>query len=235
MNSETNNIITIYIAGDSTACNYGPESAPRAGWGQIFQGFFDNGVAIRNEAISGRSSRSFIEEGALDLIKKDIRTNDYLFIQFGHNDEKIEDPTRYTEPDTSFKECLTRYIDTARNAGAFPVLITPVNRNKFGGDGKLEPTHGKYPKATIELAETLKVPLIDLTAMSKKLFKALGQERMKEIFLHLEAGENPNYPEGIIDNTHFQVSGAIEIAKLIIKGIHEISLPVLEKHLIKPN
>ncbi len=232
MNYRANDRITIYIVGDSTACNYRPESAPRAGWGQVFQRFFDNGVVIRNEAISGRSSRSFIEEGTLDLIRRGIQKNDYLFIQFGHNDEKMEDPTRYTEPSTSFKEYLSRYIDAARTAGAIPVLITPVNRNKFREDGELEPTHGKYPQAVIELAESLTVPLIDLTGMSKKLFKTLGPDRMNEIFLHLKAGESPNYPNGIMDDTHFKESGAIEIARLVAAGIKEIGLSVLEKHLI---
>ena len=154
--------ITVFIAGDSTACDYGPSRAPRAGWAQMIGAFFDEQqIIIENRAISGRSSKSFIDEGALDGILADIKSGDYLLIQFGHNDAKKEDPSRYSDPET-FKTYLSQYMDGARRRGAKPVLITPVHRRSFE-KGRLVSTHGAYPGAVTALAKGLKVPLIDLT------------------------------------------------------------------------
>ncbi|MGE5605913.1 MAG: rhamnogalacturonan acetylesterase [Bacteroidota bacterium] len=217
--------ITVFIAGDSTACDYEPSRAPRAGWGQMIGRFFDqNRVAIVNRAISGRSSLSFINEGALDGILADIKSGDYLLIQFGHNDAKKEDPTRYADPDT-YQTYLSQYVNGARQAGANPVLITPVNRRSFE-KGRLVPTHGLYPGAMITLAKEENVPLVDLTEQSRVLFEALGEEKTKELFLWLKPGESVNYPEGVQDDTHFAEKGAVEIAKLIVQGIKELNLPL---------
>lgn len=217
--------LTVFIAGDSTACDYEPSRAPRAGWGQMIGRFFDqNRVAIANRAISGRSSMSFINEGALDGILADIKSGDYLLIQFGHNDAKKEDPTRYADPDT-YQSYLSQYVNGARQAGANPVLITPVNRRRFE-QGRLVPTHGLYPEAMIALAKKENVPLIDLTERSRVLFEALGEEKTKELFLWLEPGVSVNYPEGVQDDTHFTEQGATEIAKLIVQGIRELDLPL---------
>lgn len=224
--------VTIYIAGDSTACNYEAARSPRTGWGQVLGQFFTDQVIVANEAISGRSSKSFIEEGALDRILSRIKPNDYLFIQFGHNDEKKSDPLRYTEPNTTFKTYLTQYIQGARSKGAIPVLLTPINRLGFDGNGKVVPTHGDYPKAMVELAKAEQVPLIDLTEKTKILMEGLGLEKSIALFLHLKPGESPNYPNGSKDNTHLRYEGAIEIARLVVEGIKENNLP-LAQYLIK--
>lgn len=217
--------IKIFIAGDSTACDYEPSRAPRAGWGQMIGRFFDqNRVVIANRAISGRSSMSFINEGALGGILADIKSGDYLLIQFGHNDAKKEDPSRYTDPAT-YQTYLSQYVNGARQAGANPVLITPVNRRSFE-QGRLVSTHGRYPEAMIALAKKEKVPLIDLTERSRVLFEALGEEKTKELFLWLKPGVSVNYPEGVQDDTHFAEKGAVEIAKLIVQGIKELNLPL---------
>lgn len=215
----------VFIAGDSTACDYEPSRAPRAGWGQMIGPFFDERyVIIENRAISGWSSKSFINEGALDGILADIKSGDYLLIQFGHNDAKKEDPVRYSDPDT-YQTYLSQYVNGARQAGANPVLITPVNRRSFE-KGRLVPTHGLYPGAMAALAKELNVPLFDLTERSRVLFEALGEEKTKELFLWLEPGVSVNYPEGVQDDTHFAEEGAIEIAKLVVRGIKELNLPL---------
>lgn len=217
--------VTVFIAGDSTACNYESSRAPRAGWGQMIGQFFDaNYVLFENRAVSGRSSMSFINEGALAKILSDIKTGDYLLIQFGHNDSKKEDQTRYTDPDT-YQSYLTQYLIGAQKAGANPLLITPVNRRNFE-NGKLVSTHGAYPKAMIDLAMKLKVPVIDLTEQSRIFFEELGEAKTKKLFLWLQPGESVNYPEGVEDNTHFSENGATEIAKLIARGIGELNLPL---------
>lgn len=223
--------ITVYLAGDSTVSNYRRNKAPRAGWGQVLDGKFNKKIIVKNKASSGRSSKSFIDEGRLNKILKQMKKGDYLFIQFGHNDAKLEDPNRYTEPFTTFNSYLKQYIDGARKKGAIPILITPVERRRFSADGDALDSHGRYPAAIRELARQENVPLIDLTAKSKQLFQQLGPVKTKDFFLWLPAGEHPNYPEGVQDNTHFQKDGAEKIASLVIEGIKELELE-LQNYLV---
>lgn len=224
--------ITIYLAGDSTVSAYSGSYRPRAGWGQMLAESFDQDVIVKNEALRGRSSKSFIQEGRLNRILKKIEKGDYLFIQFGHNDEKINYPALYTEPSTTYKSYLKQYIDGARKKNAIPVLITPVERRSFSKDGIALDTHGQYPAVMKELADEENVPVIDLTAKSKGLYQQLGPEKTKELFLWLNTGEQPNYPNGVQDNTHFQQRGAREIARLVIEGMAEQKLP-LSSHIHK--
>ncbi|OXB90416.1 rhamnogalacturonan acetylesterase [Geobacillus uzenensis] len=224
--------IVIYLAGDSTVAAAPRSRAPRAGWGEMLDGWFDDHVVVKNMAASGRSAKSFIEEGRLERILRELRKGDYLFIQFGHNDEKANDPTRYTEPFTSYQAYLQQYIDGARAKGAIPILITPVERRRFSADGQTLDSHGHYPAAMKALGKHERVPVIDLTTKSKQRFEQLGPERTKRWFLWLEPGEHPNYPKGIKDNTHFHERGAKEIARLVVEGIVELNLP-LRRHLIR--
>lgn len=227
------NRITVYLAGDSTVSNYDTSLAPRAGWGQVFDRSFDDKIVVKNEASSGRSSKSFIDEGRLYSILNEIEKGDYLFIQFGHNDEKVEDPTRYTEPYSTYKSYLKQYIDGARAKGAKPVLVTPVERRRFTADGIARDSHGVYPEAMKELGLEENVPVIDLTAKSKALYQELGPEGTKDLFLWLDAGEHVNYPNGVQDNTHFQEFGAEAIARLVLEGIEESHLVPLRNHIEK--
>lgn len=224
---EDNSPIHLFIVGDSTACNYGRDRAPRAGWGQMFQQYFSEKVVVINEAASGRSSKSFIDEKRLEKVLSQIQAGDYLFIQFGHNDSKAEE-ARYTEPYTTYKDYLTMYIDGAREKGAIPVLLTPINRRKFGTDGKLHLTHGEYPQAMSQLGEELNVPVIDLTAKTRVYFEKLGADECKKVFLWLKPGEHPNYPNGIEDDTHLCEAGASQIARLVVEGIKEANLALAE-------
>ncbi|WP_426445500.1 rhamnogalacturonan acetylesterase [Paenibacillus sp. S-38] len=224
--------ISVFIAGDSTASDYADNLAPRKGWGQMFGALFDGKITVVNKAASGRSSKSFIDEGRLDAVRGEMQKGDYLLIQFGHNDEKKEDASRYTEPGTTFKSYLKQYIDAAREKGAVPVLITPVERRGFTADGQVKDSHGMYPNAVRELGEAENVPVIDLTAKSKALYEELGPERTKSLFLWLNPGESTNYPNGVQDNTHFQENGAKQIAKLVAGGLDELKLH-LRNHLVK--
>ena len=164
----------VFIAGDSTAAEYGPERAPRNGWGQQLQGFLDPAYfEVRNHAMGGRSSRSFIEEGRLDPVARELRKGDVLLIQFGHNDEKSEDPTRYNEPTQAYPQWLMRYVAAARERGATPILLTPVSRRVWDF-GSLLDTHARYTQAVRELAAREKVALIDLNASSTDWLRALA-------------------------------------------------------------
>jgi lysophospholipase L1-like esterase len=200
--------VHVYIAGDSTASTYVSSLAPRTGWGQALPVFLTPNAVAVNVARSGASSKSFIDLGRLDHILALIRKGDYLLISFGHNDEKIEDPARYTEPSTTYKSYLSQYIDKSRAKGAIPVLLTPVERRRFTTAGVISPTHGAYPAAMRELAAAKRVPLVDLTASSTALWNRAGVEGTKKYFMQLAAGQYPNYPDGSQDNTHFQAAGA---------------------------
>jgi lysophospholipase L1-like esterase len=206
---------TVFVAGDSTAATYAVADAPRAGWGQALPVFLRPETRVVNEALSGASSKSFADLGRLDRILTAIRPGDLLLISFGHNDEKIEDPARGTDPWTTFQDYLRRYLDGARAAGARPVLVTPVERRRFTAAGEPYLSHGEYPDAMRALATATRTPLIDLTALSFALWGSLGVEATKDHFLWLDAGESPNYPAGVSDNTHFQAHGAIEVARLV--------------------
>lgn len=153
-----------------------------------------------------------------------IRSGDYLFVQFGHNDQKPDD--RYTEPFTTYKQHLRRYIDDARLKKANPVLITPVQRRSFESDGRFKNTHGDYPDAMIQLAEELRVPLIDLASKSRQLLESLGPEASKKLFLWLEPGEHPNYPDGARDDTHFAISVQMKWLSLLHREQKETGIPL---------
>lgn len=213
-----NKSINIFIAGDSTAATKQEDKRPETGWGEMLPEFFNEGVEFSNIAANGRSTKSFIDEGRLQKILDSIGVGDFLLIQFAHNDEKPK-LDRHTDPFTTYKENLTKYINGAREHGATPVLLTPVCRRSFEDDGKIKNTHGDYPTAMEELAKELNVPLLDIGQKSKVLFEKLGTEGTKKIFLWVKKGESPNYPEGVEDNTHFCTNGAKEIAKLIAEEL----------------
>lgn len=220
------NPIVVYLAGDSTVCDQ--ENEPFAGWGQALPCFFKRGVAVSNHAYSGRSSKSFIEERRLEKILETIKEGDYLFIQFGHNDQK--DDKRYTEAHTSYKIMLKVYIDEARKRGAIPVLITPVARRHFDENGRIvgAGVHYEYPNAMRQLAMEERVELIDLLEKSKKLLEEYGIRNSERLFVRAKPGEYPNFPDGIQDDTHFNEFGAYEMAKLVAEGIRKSSLALKE-------
>ncbi len=218
---------TIFIAGDSTACDYNESARPMTGWGQRLPEFFIPAIRVINAALPGRSSKSFIDEGQLALVRDQMQTGDFFLIQFGHNDQK-DDAARHTEPESGYRTYLTRYIDVARSKGATPVLLTSVNRYRFDGVGRLIPTHGQYPAAVLGLGAALKAPVIDITEKSRVLFEELGPERALKLFLNLAPNQHPNYPEGVADRTHFAPEGAWAIAKLVVEGIREQDLALAQ-------
>jgi xylan 1,4-beta-xylosidase len=220
----------VFIAGDSTVRNHDHTNPTRFGWGQKLNEFFSSEIKVINEAVPGRSSKSFKDEERLLPIKNRIKANDYFLIQFGHNDEK-PDAARRTESYTTYKAYLKEYIEVARTNGAYPVLLTSVNRRHFNDHGELVDTHGEYPKAMRELAKEMNVPLIDLEAKTWKLYESLGDDESKKLFFWLNPGESPDYPDGVEDNTHFNAYGAKIIAGLVAEGIQEVGLP-LGKYLI---
>ena len=207
----------IYIIGDSTVEDNQP---PFRGWGWALPRFVKEGVAVHNHALSGRSTRSFIEEGLWTPVEEALSAGDMLLIQFGHNDEK--DDERHTDPDTTFPENLRFYCHAALEKGAQPVLLTPVSRRFFVGGGSMLYTHGEYPRAVRQTAAEDGIPLIDLKADSRELYLSLGEEKTAELFVRLKPGEHPDFPEGHDDKTHFNAYGAKMICALVVKEMRNI-------------
>jgi lysophospholipase L1-like esterase len=217
----------IFLIGDSTAADKPLIDNPEHGWGQMLPVFFTKNVTIHNHAKNGRSTRSFLFEGRWDAVVNELRPGDYVFIQFGHNDSKKEDTSRYADPHSDFKNNLLRFINDARSKNARPVLITPVNRRNFDRSGTFVDKHGDYPDVVRSVADRENVPLIDLHAKSKTLFERLGVEESKKLFLtSVPPNTYRSLPDGKDDNTHFTRFGALNISRLVVEGIQESGLPL---------
>jgi lysophospholipase L1-like esterase len=204
----------IYIIGDSLAATKLNEKKPETGWGEVLSEVLP--YPVINHAVNGRSTKSFIAENRLKPIEENIQPHDILLIQFGHNDQKIEDPLRYTKPYEDYLSNMKIMIDLALSHHAKPVLITSVSRRAFNPYHLLDgETLGEYPNAMRYLAKELKIPLIDIFQSTQALISSLGEEGSKRLFLHLKPGEHINYPDGVIDNTHLSPEGAAIVASMI--------------------
>ncbi|MFJ6610289.1 rhamnogalacturonan acetylesterase [Streptomyces sp. NPDC091289] len=210
---------TLHIAGDSTAATKTADAAPETGWGMALPFFLAHHLRVANHAVNGRSSKSFIDEGRLTALLDGVRPGDLLLVQFGHNDEKTEDPARGTDPDTTYREYLRQYVRGARARQARPVLLTSVERRRFAPDGTARPTHGEYPAAMRALAAEEGVPLLDLQALSLARWQQLGPDGTLPLFLWLKPGESPNHPDGTEDNTHFRPPGAVDAARMTARAL----------------
>ena len=216
--------ITIYLAGDSTMAEKLPEKRPETGWGEFLQQFFqEDKVRVENHAKNGRSTRTFIQEKRWSAIIEKLKTGDYVFIQFGHNDQSKEKVDRYTSP-ADYRKNLVRFITEVREKKAIPVLLTPVMRRRFDKKGNFYDTHGEYPDIVRSVAAENKVALIDTHRKSERVIKQYGVEESKKLFLQLKPNEHANYPKGIEDNTHFSPLGAELMAGLAVEGIRELKL-----------
>jgi lysophospholipase L1-like esterase len=216
---------TLYLAGDSTVVDQDIE--PWAAWGQMLPRFLSPGIVIANHAESGETIKSFDSEQRFAKIFSLIQPGDYLLMQFNHNDQKISPATHEpVVPIAEYKRLFTEYIAKARAAGATPVLVTAMNRNTFDASGHITNSLGDYPDAVRQLAAEQKVALIDLNAMSKTLFEALGPDAALHAFMHYPANTYLNQPDPIQDNTHFNTYGAYELARCIAHGMREAKLPL---------
>lgn len=203
--------MTIFICGDSTAATYAPERAPITGWGQVL-GEFIPGVSIVNKAMGGRSTKSFLADGRLVDIEKAIQPGDLLLIQFTHNDTS-DLVWRHTDANTSFAANLEIFVDTARIHGATPVLMTPIPR-RYWRNGELVDAHGEYPDAIRRVAMKRGVPLLEVTLEGMKELRGMGEEATRPLYMNVEPGLYPAYPDGSKDDTHTQPAGARFYARI---------------------
>lgn len=222
--------IKVWMMGDSTMCYYEPSRAPLTGWGMLFATFFDSSVIVENRAKGGRSTRTFISENRWQAVSDSMQAGDYLFIQFGHNDEAKEEKykDRYTSPE-DYRANLIRFVTAAKAKQVIPILITPVTRRYFDAKGTIKQTHTVYSAIVREVAKEQEVPLIDLDEMSRKLVQDLGSEHSKLLFNHLQPGEHPNYPNGIKDDTHFNEFGARQMAQLVLAEMKRQHIALIER------
>ncbi|MDO9375468.1 MAG: glycosyl hydrolase family 28 protein [Ferruginibacter sp.] len=218
--------ITLFLIGDSTMADKPLEANPERGWGQLIPQYFTKEVSIQNHAVNGRSTKSFFTEHRWDTVMSRLKAGDYVFIQFGHNDQKVEDSTRSAPAHTLYRENLIRYVKDTRSRGGNPVLVTPVMRRKFNAAGKFVDQHGDYPAVVKEVGALLNVPVIDLHQSSEQTIIKEGVENSKRLFLHIQPGHFKKYKGKDEDNTHFSEYGAATMAALVCAGIRELKLPL---------
>lgn len=209
----------VVVVSDSTASPYGADRAPRTGWAQRLEPLL--GTPVCNLAISGTSSRSFIDSGALETALEDLAPGDLLLIAFGHNDPKPDE--RFANVFTQYEANLRRFVVGARSRGAVPVLLTPVERRRFV-QGRAGATHGGHPARVRALALEERLALIDLTMTTRQLWQEQGEEGSKTSFLWFEPGMWPGFPEGEKDDTHLSAKGAEAVAGIVADALRQLSL-----------
>lgn len=212
---EANDLPVIFLAGNSTVVDQ--ENEPWASWGQMFPRFLKPTVVVANYAESGETLLSFKGRRRLQKIVSVMKPGDYLFMEFAHNDQKPG--SCHVDPFTTYQDELRFFMSEARSKGGIPVLVTSTNRRKFNEEGKIVNTLAEYPEAMRQLAKEENVPLVDLNAMSKLFYEALGVEGSKKAFVHYPANTFPYQRKALADNTHFNTYGAYELAKCVVQEI----------------
>lgn len=221
-------VTSVFLAGDSTVTDQDVE--PWGSWGQMIPQFFNTNVVITNYACSGLALSSFKSSNRLEKVKSQIKAGDYLFIEFGHNDEKIKGPENTAWK--SYSDLLVEFIQVAKDKGAFPVLVTPTQRRSFNTDGSLHETHGDFPDAMRAVAKKMNVPLIDITQKTTSMYEAWGDDESRKAFVQYPANTFPGQTKALEDNTHFNAFGANEVALAMLQGIRELDLG-LKKDILK--
>jgi fibronectin type 3 domain-containing protein/lysophospholipase L1-like esterase len=215
----------VWVTGDSTVQSYTADFVPQAGWGQMLDRYLSDDVTVTNKAIGGRSSKNFISQGRLDEVLLDIRPGDYLFTQFGHNDNSYGVDDRFAAP-ADYREYLRTFVEGARQRGATPVVVTPVSRRDYAADGTVNVSFPAYVDAARSLAAETGTHLVDLSASSRAYLQEIGPEQAKSVFLWVPAGVYPNRPHGTQDDTHFQEYGAIQLARLVATDVQGLDDPL---------
>jgi len=215
-------VYTVWTIGDSTMADKKEEFFPETGWCQVLGPLLPANARLRNRAVNGRSTKSFIGEHRWQDIKDSLQKGDYLLIQFGHNDQKIKDSTRYAAPYTAYKSNLELFVAGALEKGATPVLLTPIVRRKFDEQGNLTDTHGDYPTVVREVARTGRIPLVDLEALTATMVKRAGPEKSKKIYLWTDP--SPGFPSGRQDDTHLSREGAGRVARMAARELRRLRI-----------
>ncbi|MFV0469359.1 MAG: rhamnogalacturonan acetylesterase [Dysgonomonas sp.] len=229
---------TLFTIGDSSMSDnrvlLDDPGDPGRGWAQCLSDYFDvNKITIKNMAISGRSTKSYIDEGKWEAVRNQLSAGDYVLIQFGGNDQKKDDIRRYTDPQTSFKYNFKLFIQETRDRKAIPILATPIVRRRFDNNGKLIQTFGDYPNAIREVGKELNVPVIDMNELTHQKVEELGPEESKKLYLWVAPGVAERFPEGSKDNSHLCLQGAKEFSYLFTSELKKSKHPLSQYLLAK--
>ena len=244
---------TIFVIGDSTAANKDISGGKQErGWAMALQAYFDDHIIIDNHAVNGRSSKSFIDEGRWDKVLQKMKPGDYVIIQFGHNDEKPK-VDRHTDPGSTFDYNLAKFVRETREHGGIPVLMNCVVRRNFfvnapendddeklrtqtfkdgvkmiEGDSLID-THGLYRQAPRDVARRMNCHFVDANQITHDLEQGLGTEASKQLHMWYLPGTEPSEPKGKQDNTHYNIYGAHQVARLLADALCE-EIPVLKAY-----
>ena len=252
--SNTQKVTTVFIIGDSTAAKKDLSTgSPERGWGMALQCFFDEAfIRVDNHAVNGRSSKSFIDEGRWQNVLDRLQPGDYVIIQFGHNDEKPK-ADRHTDPGSTFDYNLAKFVRETRERGGIPILMNPVVRRNFAkkparndddealrsttfkdapklaeGDSLID-THGLYRIAPRDVAQRMNCLFVDANQITHDLEQSLGAEGSKRLHMWYKPGEHPALPDGRQDNTHYNIYGAHQVARLLAEALCA-EIPLLQKY-----
>ena len=220
----------IYMAGDSTMQTYRGNYAPQQGWGQRMQELVKDGVKVNNRSIGGRSTKSFKNEKRWESLIREVKKGDFVIIQFGHNDGTKAKPERYADPKTEYKDNMKQFVEDVRGAGGIPIIATSIPFGIYLEDGKLKPPGflDPYLQSAREVAAEMKCDLVDLYAYADRELNAAGEEKGTSLYLVLNPGDYPNFPDGKSDRCHICFRGALFYAKAFALLAKENKLPIAE-------
>lgn len=223
--------VTLFMVGDSTMADKTElEISPERGWGQLFPTYLTSDIRVENHAMNGRSTKSFVDEGRWDSVLVRMQKGDILIMQFGHNDAKVTDPSRYASV-ADYESNLVRMTREAQAKGVSVILCTPISRRHFSDEGEFQYKHGGYPSAAWRAARTAGVPLLDMEASTAEWLKQLGDEASQKYFMNVAPGECEKFPDGKIDNTHLKEQGALIVGDMAVKLLREQKVKCLTKYL----
>lgn len=217
---------SIYLIGDST-CQYNDQSTyPQVGWGQVFSQYVNNNYQVINLAKNGRSSKSFIDEGLFDFVVKNIKKDDFLIIQFGHNDQK-DDVNRHTDAFKEYIDNLLYFANTAKNVGATPIILSSIYRRHFDENGNImDNVHFDYPDACKYLCQKENILYIDMCKLTKEYLSFIGEVKSRELYMYFDKNIYPNYIEGKQDNTHLRLRGAEAFTSILINELVKLNINI---------
>lgn len=226
--------VTLFMVGDSTMADKEElEASPERGWGQLFPTYLQGNIILQNHARNGRSTKSFLDQGRWQEVMNRAHKKDIVIIQFGHNDAKQSDTTRYASIE-QYEDNLMLMIGQAQKKGMRVILCTPIARRYFNAEGQFYPAHGGYPEAARRVARRMQVPMLDMEAATNEWLRGLGPEDSKAYFMNVAPGECTKFPEGKKDNTHLRENGALAVGHMAAEMIKDMNLKWFKNYIVIP-
>lgn len=218
--------IRLHLVGDSTMSVKANPAYPERGWGELLPAFMLPQLTIINHAANGRSTRRFINEGRWQLLLSELSAGDYVLIQFGHNDQKIADPTRYAAPESDYPAFLRQFVADIRTQNAIPLLASSICRRNFNSDALLVRDLTAYAYAAAQVAAELDVSFFDLQQLSCDFIANAGPAGSQPYFIQIPADLYSKFPTGTTDNTHLTLQGAAKIAQFFVRELKRQQHPL---------